>query len=101
MSVNTYANSAFDHANSAFLTANTPTHVANSAASYANSAFSTANSAFGVANTDVTNINITTETYGNAAYYPVITVSSNGRINVATTQVVTDPSAIAFAIALG
>ena len=33
--------------------------------------------------------------------YPVITVSSNGRINVVTTQVVTDPSAIAFAIALG
>jgi hypothetical protein len=109
------ANSASLYANSAFLKANTPTHVANSAASYANAAFSTANSAFaeadsaasyansafGVANTDVTNINITTGTYGNAAYYPIITVSSNGRINVVTTQVVTDPSAIAFAIALG
>ena len=109
------ANSASLYANSAFLKANTPDYVANSAASYANAAFTTANSAFAEAdstaayanaafaqaNTDVTNVNITSGTYGNAAYYPVITVSSNGRINVVTTQVVTDPSAIAFAIALG
>ena len=33
--------------------------------------------------------------------HPVITVSANGRVNTVTTQVVTDPSAIAFAIALG
>jgi hypothetical protein len=76
------------------LAANTPSHVANSAALYANGAFAQAN-------TDATNINITTGTYGNSSYYPVITVSANGRINTVSTQVVTDPSAIAFAIALG
>ena len=59
------------------------------------------NAAFAQANTDVTNINITSDTYGNSSYYPVITVSSNGRINTISTQAVTDPSAIAFAIALG
>ena len=75
MSVNAYANSAFEtansassyansgfttansagvYANSAFLKANTPTHVANSAASYANSAFTTANTANSTVNTKVT-----------------------------------------------
>ena len=88
------ANSAASYANSAFLAANTPSHVANSAASYANGAFA-------AANTDVTNISITTGTFGNSSHYPVITVSANGRVNTVTTQVVTDPSAIAFAIALG
>ena len=99
-----YANSAFSHANVVFAFANTISGGAaidNTARSLANSASLYANSAFAAANTDVTNINITTGTYGNSAYYPVITVSANGRINVATTQVVTDPSAIAFAIALG
>jgi len=91
---NTNITNAGTYANSAFTTANSAFAEADSAASYANSAF-------GVANTDVTNINITTGTYGNAAYYPIITVSANGRVNVVTTQVVTDPSAIAFAIALG
>ena len=32
------------------------------------------NAAFAQANTDVTNINITSDTYGNSTYYPVITV---------------------------
>jgi len=111
------------YANAAFLVANTPTHVANSAASYANSAFASANlisgvnttqntnitnagtyanAAFAQANTDFTNISISpSQTYGNSGYYPVITISANGRINAVSTQVVTDPSAIAFAIALG
>ena len=83
-----------------------PTATANSAAIYANSAFaaansvgsaaSYANSAFGVANTDVTNISITSGTYGNAAYYPIITVSANGRINTVSTQVVTGVDAHPF-----
>ena len=61
-----------------------------------------ANSAFAQANTDFTNISISpSQTYGNSGYYPVITISANGRINAVSTQVVTDPSAIAFAIALG
>ena len=38
-----------------------------------------------MANTDVTNISITSGTYGNASYIPIITVSSNGRINTITT----------------
>ena len=65
-------------------------------------AFSLANGTAGVANTDFTNITLSTsQTFGNSTYYPVITVTPNGRINVVATQVVSDPSAIAFAIALG
>ena len=85
----TTANSAGVYANSAFLRANTPSATANSAASYANGAFTQAN-------TDVTNISITSATYGNAAYYPIITVSANGRINTVTTQVVTGVDAHPF-----
>jgi hypothetical protein len=110
------ANSAASYANSAFLSANNGvgvdltqnTNITN-AGTYANSAFLAANSvslyansAFAKANTDFTNITISpSETYGNSGYYPVITISANGRINAVSTQVVTDPSAIAFAIALG
>ena len=83
------ANSGATYANSAFLRANTPSATANSAASYANGAFAQAN-------TDVTNISITSATYGNAAYYPIITVSANGRINTVTTQVVTGVDAHPF-----
>jgi len=83
------ANSGAIYANSAFLRANTPSATANSAASYANGAFTQAN-------TDVTNISITSATYGNAAYYPIITVSANGRINTVTTQVVTGVDAHPF-----
>ncbi len=104
------ANSGAIYANSAFLRANTPDAIANSAASYANSAFlqantpsaiansaaSYANGAFAQANTDATNISITSATYGNAAYYPIITVSANGRINTVTTQVVTGVDAHPF-----
>jgi len=67
-------------------------------------AFNQANAAFTVANTDVTNINIeNSKTYGNATHSPVVTVTANGRINSISTIAVTatDPSAIAFAIALG
>jgi len=84
-----YANSAFGRANTAAVAANTPSATANSAASYANGAFAQAN-------TDVTNISITSATYGNAAYYPIITVSANGRINTVTTQVVTGVDAHPF-----
>ena len=84
-----YANSAFGRANTAAVAANTPSATANSAASYANGAFTQAN-------TDVTNISITSATYGNAAYYPIITVSANGRINTVTTQVVTGVDAHQF-----
>jgi len=104
------ANSAAIYANGAFIQANTPSYIANSAASYANSAFSLANGhsaiansaaayangAFTQANTDVTNISITSGTYGNAAYYPIITVSANGRVNTVSTQVVTGVDAHPF-----
>jgi hypothetical protein len=66
-----------------------PSAIANSAASYANGAFTQAN-------TDVTNISISSATYGNAAYYPIITVSANGRINTVSTQVVTGVDAHPF-----
>jgi hypothetical protein len=122
-SAGVYANSAFSSANFAFLAANTADAKAVTAGSYANSAFASANlisgvnttqntnitnagtyanAAFAQANTDFTNISISpSQTYGNSGYYPVITISANGRINAVSTQVVTDPSAIAFAIALG
>ena len=77
-SAGTYANSAFEVANSAATAANTPSHVANSAAIYANGAFAQAN-------TDVTNISVTSGTYGNATHYPIVTLSSNGRINTIST----------------
>jgi hypothetical protein len=80
-----------------------PTATANSAAIYANGSFVAANSAgvyangaFTQANTDVTNISIASGTYGNAAYYPIITVSANGRVNTITTQVVTGVDAHPF-----
>ena len=93
------ANAAFTHANSSFVAANSAGVYANSAFAAANSggsAASYANSAFGVANTDVTNINITSGTYGNVAYYPIITISANGRINTISTQVVTGVDAHPF-----
>jgi hypothetical protein len=58
---------------------------ANAAFMAANSASIYANGAFNKANTDFTNINISSDTYGNATYIPIITVSSNGRINTITT----------------
>ena len=63
-----------------------------------------ANGAFAQANTDFTNITISpSQAYGNATHIPIVTVSANGRINAISTVAVTatDPSAIAFAIALG
>jgi len=93
------ANSAAIYANGSFVAANSAGVYANSAFAAANSggsAASYANSAFGVANTDVTNISITSGTYGNVAYYPIITISANGRINTISTQVVTGVDAHPF-----
>ena len=102
-------NAAFAEADSAAAYANAAFGQANNvigAASYANSAFSAANTggsaaayangAFAQANNDVTNISITSGTFGNAAYYPIITVSANGRINTVSTQVVTGVDAHPF-----
>jgi hypothetical protein len=86
----------------AFLTANNSAGVNLTQNTNITNAGTYANSAFAAANTDFTNISISpSQTYGNSGYYPVITISANGRINAVSTQVVTDPSAIAFAIALG
>jgi len=98
---------AFIHANASFAFANTisgGSAIDNVARSLANTAQITATAAFAQANTDVTNITISpSQTYGNATHSPIITVSANGRINAISTVAVTatDPSAIAFAIALG
>ena len=116
-----YANSAFASANTAASAgsyANSGFTTANSAGVYANSAFATANNSLGTnltqntnitsaasyanaafiqANTDFTNITVSpSQTYGNAAYYPIITVSANGRINTVSTQVVTGVDAHPF-----
>jgi len=98
---------AFIHANASFAFANTisgGSAIDNVARALANTSQATAQAAFAMANTDVTNITISpSQTYGNATHSPVITVSANGRINAISTVAVTatDPSAIAFAIALG
>jgi len=78
------ANAAFIQANAAFIQANTGN------ASTDQYARDIANAAFIQANTDFTNITITSPgTYGNATYVPVITVTSNGRINTISTIAVT------------
>ena len=116
-----YANSAFASANTAASAgsyANSGFTTANSAGVYANSAFAAANNSLGTnltqntnitsaasyanaafiqANTDFTNITVSpSQTYGNASYYPVITVSANGRINTVSTQIVTGIDAHPF-----
>jgi len=92
-----FSQASFNTANAAFLQANTPSYVANSAAIYANSAFAKAN-------TDYTTITISTGTYGNSTYHPVITVAANGRITAVSnsdTQLATIPDVLALSIALG
>lgn len=105
---------SFNHANSAFAFANTISggsaidnvarSLANTAQITATAAFAHANAGFAQANTDFTNITISpSQTYGNTTHFPIITLSANGRINAISTvaATATDPSAIAFAIALG
>jgi len=91
------ADSAETYANGAFAAANAASHVANSAAIYANGAFAQAN-------IDYTTISVSTGTYGNTAYHPVITVAANGRITAVSnsdTQLATIPDVLALSIALG
>jgi hypothetical protein len=107
---NTLAQGAFDKANTsntlaqgAYNQANTGTTIAIGSFNQANAAFDLANGTAGIANTDVTNITITDGTYGNSTHVPVVTLSANGRVNAISTVAITasDPSALAFAIALG
>ena len=89
-SAGAYANSAFTSANNSLGTNLTQNTNITSAASYANAAFIQAN-------TDFTNITVSpSQTYGNASYYPVITVTANGRINTVSTQIVTGIDAHPF-----
>lgn len=81
-SVTASSNASFAKANAAFLQANTPSYTANSAASYANAAFTQAN-------TDVTNVSVSSGTYGNTTVYPTLTVAANGRITAIGTQTTT------------
>jgi hypothetical protein len=60
-----------------------------------------ANGAFAQANTDVTNVSVAAGTYGNTTHYGVVTVAANGRVTSVSTFAVSDPSSLAFAIALG
>lgn len=103
-SAGVYANGAFAAANAANATDVTQNNSIAAAFAAANSAGVYANGAFDKANTDFTNITISpSQAYGNATHIPIVTVSANGRINAISTVAVTatDPSAIAFAIALG
>ena len=103
-SASSYANSAFIVANNSLLIDTTQNNSIAAAFTAANSAGVYANGAFAKANTDFTNITISpSQAYGNATHIPIVTVSANGRINAISTVAVTatDPSAIAFAIALG
>ena len=82
-------NSAFSLANGTAIAANTPSYVANSAAIYANGAFAAANNAANTANTDYTTITITSGSYGNATYVPIVNVAANGRVTgISTTPIV-------------
>jgi len=68
------------------------------------SSFDHANAAFNTANTDVTNISLSSGTYGNASSIPAITVEANGRISAITTEPFTAASigdVLALSIALG
>lgn len=87
---------ARNHANAAFDQANTNLNSVTAA-------FELANGTANVANTDVTNISILADTYGNSTHVPVINTSANGRIESVTTVAIaaSDPNALAFAIALG
>jgi len=103
-----YANGAFAAANNnsgvndtqnnsitaAFTQANTGVNNALSASNYANGAFA-------AANTDVTNVSVAAGTYGNTTHYGVVTVAANGRVTSVSTFAVSDPSSLAFSIALG
>jgi hypothetical protein len=60
-----------------------------------------ANGAFTQANTDVTNVSVAAGTYGNTTHYGVVTVAANGRVTSVSTFAVSDPSSLAFSIALG
>jgi hypothetical protein len=60
-----------------------------------------ANGAFTQANTDVTNVSVAAGTYGNTTHYGVVTVAANGRVTSVQTFAVSDPSSLAFSIALG
>lgn len=71
---------ASTYANGAFVQANTAVSNALSASNYANGAFILANGTALIANTDVTNVNITSADYGNAAYVSSFKVAANGRI---------------------
>jgi hypothetical protein len=90
------SNAIFSQA--AFNQANTGINNALSASSYANSAFTAANSA---ATTDYTSLSVSAGTYGNTTHYGVVTVAANGRVTSVQTFAVSDPSSLAFSIALG
>jgi len=92
-----YANGAFDQANAAVATDVTQNNSIIAAFNHANAAFEQANTgggggadqyardhanaAFDQANTDVTNISISSGTFGNANTISVVTVEANGRIS--------------------
>jgi hypothetical protein len=89
-----FSNSAFDKANTANTSAQAAFDRANSeiigTAAYvqANTATIIGQAAFAKANTDFTNILVTSGTYGNTTYVPVITVSANGRVtNIVNTAI--------------
>jgi hypothetical protein len=110
------ATSAGIYANGAFTQANTAVNNALSASNYANGAFAVANTGAGVnltqntsiaavfslangtaiiANTDVTNVNITSADYGNAASVSAFKVAANGRIISAnSTAIAIDAGAV-------
>ena len=78
---------------------------ANSAATLSDATNVTQNNsitaAFTQANTDVTNVSVAAGTYGNTTHYGVVTVAANGRVTSVSTFAVSDPSSLAFSIALG
>jgi hypothetical protein len=101
MSVNVYANSAFDVANSASSYANSGFTGANTASSYANSAFVTANSAGVYANSSFLKANTPTHvansaaSYANSAFSTANTANStvNTKVTINSLNFLSAPSA--------
>ena len=104
---------AYDFAQASYNFANTISTGAaidNVARTTATAAFLQANAAFSAANSanvfDYTTVSATAGTYGNSTYYPIVTVSANGRVTNVSSQISASSGAsigdvLALAIALG
>jgi len=91
-----YIQAAYNTANGAYNQANNAYTYANGQLTYIQASYNTANAAFNQANTDVTNINITSGTFGNNITIPVISVAANGRITSISNTALTTTNPVRY-----